>query len=246
MIEKRETNKQTETRRDMLACLLEVHDKNESKLNMGEVVGITTANIIAGSDTTAIGLRSVLYYLCKNPHFYKKLQREVDEAFEIRTVRSPVNYADANKLEYLNAVVNEALRVHSPAGLPLERELPEGGVTIAGTFIPAGTFIGINPWVLHRDKSVFGEDAESFNPERWLEGSEEKISQMKRCNMTFGAGPRVYIGRHISPMETLDLVPELMRRYDFRLVQPEKEWKVLGQWFTKQTELDMYFTKREV
>jgi len=46
-------------------------------------------------------------------------------------------------------------------------------------------------------------------------------------------------------MEIVKFVPALMRMYDFRLLNPDHEWKVLGHWFTKQTELDMIFTKRE-
>ena len=45
-------------------------------------------------------------------------------------------------------------------------------------------------------------------------------------------------------MEIVKFIPELVRAYDFRLAHPEIEWKVLGHWFTKQTELDMIFTKR--
>lgn len=63
-------------------------------------------------------------------------------------------------------------------------------------------------------------------------------------SLQFGAGPRVCIGRNISMMEIVKFLPELMRAYDFRLTHPEKEWEVLGHWFTKQTGLDMNFTKR--
>jgi len=45
-------------------------------------------------------------------------------------------------------------------------------------------------------------------------------------------------------MEIIKLIPELMRMYDFRLVNPDKEWEILGHWFTKQSGIDMYFTKR--
>lgn len=120
----------------------------------------------------------------------------------------------------------------------IEREVPSGGVTIAGKFIPVGTIVGINSWVMHANKQVYGEDAEMFRPERWFE-DEQRIREMERCNMAFGAGARVCIGRNISMMEIVKLIPTLMRAYDFRLVDPSKEWHVLGHWFTKQTEMDM-------
>ena len=99
---------------------------------------------------------------------------------------------------------------------------------------------------MHANKQVYGDDAAQFNPERWLKASEEQVREMKRCNMAFGAGPRVCIGRNISFMEIVKLIPELMRKYDFRLVEPDTEWQVLGHWFTKQEGIDMYFTKRNV
>lgn len=244
MINKRINGEQTEVKRDILARLLEVNQKDESKLKFEEIIALTTTNLIAGSDSTAIGLRAILYLLCRNPEAYSKLQKEIDDAFDSGTISSPVKYSEGARLEYLNAVVTEALRAHAATGFVLEREVPKGGATIAGQFIPAGTIVGINSWVMHANKQVYGEDAESFRPERWFE-SEERVREMKRCNMAFGAGPRVCIGRNISMMEIVKFIPALMRMYDFRLVNPDKEWHILGHWFTKQTGLDMFFVKRK-
>ncbi|OCK99432.1 pisatin demethylase [Cenococcum geophilum 1.58] len=247
MINKRINGEQTEVRRDILARLLEVSEKDDSKLSFSEIIALTTTNLIAGSDSTAIGLRAILYFLCRHPNVYTKLQKEIDDAFASGALSNPVRYVEGAKLEYLNAVLTEALRAHAATGFVLEREVPEGGVTIAGTFIPAGTIVGINSWVMHANKQVYGEDAEEFRPERWFD-SEERVREMKRCNMavSFGAGPRVCIGRNISMMEIVKFIPELMRMYDFRLANPDREWEVLGHWFTKQTGIDMYFTKREI
>jgi cytochrome P450 len=64
--------------------------------------------------------------------------------------------------------------------------------------------------------------------------------------LQFGAGPRVCIGRNISMMEIVKFIPTLIRMYDFRLADPDKEWEVLGHWFTKQSGMDMVFTKRQM
>lgn len=47
-------------------------------------------------------------------------------------------------------------------------------------------------------------------------------------------------------MEIIKLIPELMHMYNFRLANPDKQWEVLGHWFTKQTGMDMIFTKRGI
>ncbi|KAF4539081.1 putative cytochrome P450 oxidoreductase [Lasiodiplodia theobromae] len=230
--------------RDMLARLLEVSSQDDAKLSLTEIIGLTTTNLIAGSDSTAIGLRAILYFLCRSPAAYGKLQREIDEAFAAGELEAPTpRYADAAKLPYLQAVVTEALRAHAATGFVLEREVPAGGAEIAGQAIPGGTIVGINSWVMHANKEVYGEDAEAFRPERWFE-DDQRVREMKRCNMSFGAGPRVCIGRNISMMEIIKFIPALMRRFDFKLANPEQEWEVLGHWFTKQTNLDMIFTPR--
>lgn len=183
MINKRASGEQTEARRDILARLLEVSGKDESRLAFSEIIALTTTNLIAGSDTTAIGIRAILYFLCRHPNVYEKLQKEIDAAFTSGAISSPIKYADGAKLEYLNAVITESLRAHAAIGFVLEREVPKEGATISGTFIPGGTTVGINSWVMHANKQVFGEDAESFRPERWFD-SEKRVGEMKRYNMT--------------------------------------------------------------
>ena len=66
------------------------------------------------------------------------------------------------------AVVNEALRIHPSTGLILERRCPKGGVTLHGKHIPEDTIIGVNCWVVNRDKDIWGTDAHEWKPERWL------------------------------------------------------------------------------
>lgn len=50
----------------------------------------------------------------------------------------------------------------------MPRIAPKGGVEIGGVTFPEGTTVGINPWVFHRDKDIWGQDADEFKPERWL------------------------------------------------------------------------------
>jgi hypothetical protein len=65
-------------------------------------------------------------------------------------------------------------------GLILERVVPRDGAVICDVHIPAGTIVGINAWVLHRDESIFGSDAEDFRPERWIDSSPEQLNAMRR------------------------------------------------------------------
>ena len=82
--------------------------------------------------------------------------------------------------------------------------------------------MGINGWVLHRNPLVFGEDADQFRPERWL--NEETRSKMQRYSMTFSMGARVCIGKNITYMEQMMLVAAMVRRYDMQL--PAKDYEI--------------------
>ena len=125
--------------------------------------------------------------------------------------------------------------MHPAVGLLLERLVPSGGAELNGIWLPGGTIVGMNPWVAARDKSTYGEDAYEFRPERWLEADEQQLKLMERNNMAFGAGTRTCLGKNISQLEMSKLVPQLLRRFDFELAEPEKEWTLHDYWFVRQT-----------
>jgi cytochrome P450 len=81
------------------------------------------------------------------------------------------------------------MRIHPATGFILERTVPKDGVTMHGVHLPEGTVVGVNAWALHYNKDVFGPDVHAFRPERWIEGDEEKIKDMKR-NMIAVSGLR--------------------------------------------------------
>lgn len=82
------------------------------------------------------------------------------------------------------AVMKEAMRCHPGVSYPLERIVPPGGGELCGVHLREGAVVGINPAVIHRDQSIFGEDASEFNPERWLRQDEEVRKSMDRHLMT--------------------------------------------------------------
>jgi len=132
------------------------------------------------------------------------------EARENRTV----SWAESQKLQYLDAVIQESFRLHPAAGLILERIVPPQGMDILGEFIPGGTIVGCNAWVLHRRPEIFGADVDVFRPERWVEASNEKVKEMKATMFQFGAGARTCIGKNVSLLEVYKLVPSFLRRFE--------------------------------
>ena len=125
-------------------------------------------------------------------------------------------YRETKNLPYLHAVVKEALRLHAPVGVVLERLVPKGGVTLCGHFLPEGTIVGCNPAVVHMDRRVYGHKypVDQYKPERWLEAKEDERADMERCFMAFGSGKRSCIGKNISLLEVYKLVPLLLNRFE--------------------------------
>jgi len=151
----------------------------------------------AGADTTSIGIRNCLYFLAKSPKHYHQVQAEVDEFVEKSGSTEPISYLDTQKLPVLKAIIKEATRLRPSIVFNLPRHAPEN-FTVRGHYIPPGTPVGISPAAQNRDRDIWGDDADTFRPERFLE-SEERAKYLDGCAMTFGGnGPRMCVGKNIA------------------------------------------------
>jgi cytochrome P450 len=153
---------------------------------------------MAGADSTSIGMRSIFYFLMKNPDKLTKARAEIDTAFADGTLTSPIQYNQAVKLPYLDAVIKESFRLYSPFAAPFQRYSPTGGIFLGDVHIAVGMRVGLNPAVVQHHPEVFGDDAKSFRPERWLDSNTEQVKLMERSMMAFGAGTRRCTGRNVS------------------------------------------------
>ncbi|ODM20225.1 hypothetical protein SI65_03278 [Aspergillus cristatus] len=212
-----------ESRKDFLSRFLEAKVRSPNVVGDAQVFSYTVSNVNAGSDTTAISLRAILYYTMKENRVMNKLCQELRDAVDAGKVSMPVSWKQSQELPYLDAVIKEALRLHPAVGLLLERVVPESGLQLPnGPFLPPGTIVGANPWIIHRH-SLFGDKTQDFIPERWLRGDnepkiafEERRQKMVGATLTFGAGPRTCIGKNISLLEIYKLIPSLLLTYNVR------------------------------
>jgi hypothetical protein len=230
---------------DFLSRFLELHEQQPEIIDQRRLLAYLFMNINAGSDTISATARGLLYHCLKNPETLQTLREELDVASSGGNLTGPLpTWIETQNLPYLNACIKEALRLSPALALPLERVVPPSGLHIGETTIPPGTIVGINPWVLHRDKRIFGSDAHEWRPERWLGEDVEEVKYMERHLLSFGAGHRTCLGRHVAMLELSKMIPALVLRYDIRLKDPEREWKVTSAFAVKQEGLEVVLTRR--
>lgn len=81
-------------------------------------------------------------------------------------------------MPYLAACIKETFRTNPPFSLTIPRHVLAGGAVLCGRFFPEGTMVGISAYV-GGNRSLFGDDADVFWPERWLECTKEKLIAME-------------------------------------------------------------------
>ncbi|KAH8821917.1 cytochrome P450 [Xylogone sp. PMI_703] len=159
--------------------------------------------LIAGRDTTACLLSWTFFLLVRHPEVLARLRSEIESVTEGAT---QFTRAKINKMKYLTCVMNETQRLYPqlPVNVRVAAKttiLPRGGGPDGKSpvLIPKGTGVGYSVYHMHRLKSTYGEDANSFRPERWLEPGLENIGQFSF--MPFHGGPRLCLGKDFAITE---------------------------------------------
>ncbi|KAJ5910342.1 hypothetical protein N7504_004985 [Penicillium tannophilum] len=237
---------------DFLDKFIEAKENHPDVVDDTLIISWLMVIMIAGADTTAITLNAALYYSLKEPSVWQRLRSEIP-AHDSKSSFSPTSYKDARDFPYLNAVVREALRFHPGVAMLLERYVPKGGLNLPdGRHVPAGCVVGMNPYVVGRNKSVFGEDADVFRPERWLrdenleteEEFQQRLRLMNNTDLSFGGGSRICIGKHLGLVEVYKVLATLISRYDISFVDPAREWSTHNSFFVRQSGIEVKLSSR--
>ncbi|KAI1880054.1 hypothetical protein JX265_001675 [Neoarthrinium moseri] len=144
-----------------------------------DAVNEALVQVVAGTDSVAVAIRMALVYILSKPTVYNKLLTELDEARNSGQVTRPIiRDAEARRLPYLQAVIRESLRIFPTVTPLMYKSVPAGGDLVAGYQLPAGTDVGVDQYGILRSKEYWGEDADLFRPERWLQADEKELEAM--------------------------------------------------------------------
>ncbi|KAF3760410.1 benzoate 4-monooxygenase cytochrome P450, partial [Cryphonectria parasitica EP155] len=209
--------RQDSARKDFMTRILEQRDPQ--KVSDLQLAAHASDFVIAGSETTATALACVLYHLLKNNAVLASLQHEIRKQFRSY---AEISASSTLSLKYLRAVLLEGLRVYPPLPFALPREVPEGGDTVDGHFLPAGTIVSTNPVAASLSPRNFTEPL-AFKPERWL-GTDPQSEDILAATQPFSVGPRGCLGRNLAWMEMRTVLAKLLWTYDLELVNTEVDW----------------------
>ena len=172
----------------------------------------------AATNATYTTLVWAMAELINHPAEMRKVQDEV-RATVVDSGAGNVNEDHTDKLHYLRAVIKETFRLHAPLPLLLPRETLED-TQLLGYHVPAGTRVLIHAWAIGRDPASWGDRAEEFLPERFLEYHHEMGQDF--AFLPFGAGRRGCPGvRFAMPSNELALA-SLVYHFDWELAGERK------------------------
>ncbi|XP_052206776.1 cytochrome P450 704C1-like [Diospyros lotus] len=215
---------------DIVSRFLLESEKDPEKMNDKYLRDITLNFMIAGKDTSANSLTWFFYMLCKHPFVQEKIAQEVREAIGAAD-RENISMMDelGNRLtesalenmQYLHAALTETLRLY-PA-VPLDAKSSEKDDVLPDGFkIKKGDGVNYMTYAMGRMRYIWGEDAEEFKPERWLQNGVFQVQSPFKFT-AFQAGPRICLGKEFAYRQMKILASYLLFFFRFKLVDESKE-----------------------
>jgi len=211
------------------------------------LINICMTNFGAGIETIAITISTFINFVLSDPECQSRIQAEIDSARQAGKIADSIpQYREVKEhLPYLNACLSEAMRLHPAVGAPFARTVPKSGLEVDGYYLPPGTTVGVNPWVLGRSKELYGEDAGIWRPERWLEYSEDKIRALDKYSMNFGTDARACLGKHLATHIFTKIIPLMFTYFDWSYVEPEKKREIECTFSVRLHNVKMKWNKRK-
>lgn len=210
-------NKMHMMKEDILSRFLEMNETDPKYLK-----DIILSFIIAGKDTTASTLSWFFYMMCKYPHLQDKIAQEVIKAtnvlenFSVNELAKSITEEALDKMEYLHAALTETLRLYP--SVPVDGKMCFSDDTFPDGFqVRKGNIVSYQPWAMGRMRFIWGDDAEVFRPERWLDENRIFRQQSSFKFTAFQAGPRICLGKEFAYRQMKIFSAVLLGSFKFQL-----------------------------
>jgi cytochrome P450 len=193
---------------DMLSRLLAAGDSENAldRLSENEVTNQVLLFLIAGRETTAMTLACTLAQLALTPGWQTKLREEITERLHGRAPSAE----EVAQLEWTDRFLRECMRLF-PSAYGVNRSTRDDEV-IAGYHLPAGSWVEVSMWGIHRSPAVWPEP-EVFDPRRFDVPARQFAGSSRYAWMPFGAGPRGCIGMQIAMLEIPIVIASVLQAF---------------------------------
>jgi cytochrome P450 len=157
-----------------------------------------------------------------NPDVLQKLQTELESVMPAKNASA--NLSVLEPLPYLNAVINEGLRLSHGTMHRLSRVHPQNVLKFNDLVIPPNTPVAMTPYFLHMNPNLFPQPRK-FDPERWLGKDPKEIERLQKYIGNFGRGSRQCVGMRLAYAEIYLTLGYLFRRLgsELKLFDTQRE-----------------------
>ncbi|PSN63626.1 pisatin demethylase [Corynespora cassiicola Philippines] len=208
--------------RDFIWYILKQREK-KNEVSDDEVIMNAALFIVAGSETTATELCGLTNYLLRDPERFQKLKDEIRGACK---TEADLNMDILGSLPYMNACIDEGLRIFPPVPIGLLRTVPKGGSLIDSHYVPENTSVCVSSWGAAHSSENFAQP-DDFIPERFLETPESKAQfggDVRKAAQPFSTGPRGCIGRNLTYVELRLILGAFLWNFDVEFVDGAPLW----------------------
>lgn len=196
--------------KDLLGLMIQASNSSKD-VTVHDIVEECKSFFFAGKQTTSNLLTWTTVLLAMHPHWQVQAREEVLRVCGSRDIPTK---DDVVKLKTLTMIVNESLRLYPPTIATIRRS--KADVELGGYKIPRGTELLIPILALHHDQSIWGNDANEFNPARFS-GGVARAAKHHVAFIPFGLGVRTCIGQNLAILQAKLTLAILLQRFSFRL-----------------------------
>lgn len=199
---------------DIASAVVAARDSDtQEPFTRDELIDQLGVFFLAGHETTASVLTWLFFICAQRPTLVTQMREEIDRVIGERDI----GFEHMRQLPLLKAVFREALRLYPP--ITFMPRVAMEDTTVGPRKLPKGALVMISPWTLHRHRDYW-DDPHAFKAERFLPENESKLTE--GAYIPFGQGPHTCVGAGFAQTESLLIIAELLRRFDFEALNPQR------------------------